>query len=353
MGASGADRALRFAGRTSSDPARAVSRWKSFSEGKAAGCLPLFIPEEILHAAGMLPVTVCGDEYEKGSPPRPWEVLDGWVLPPVPCLPPETVDHLLAAAFALPRISLYLSDRSMKVPSTEDALDQVEQLREWAGDISGRPATEGALQKSISIFNENRRLSAVLEGRLASDPGAYSAREVCWLSRAAMVLPPEAHTELLRAALSRGPISGRRPRFRVFLGGVTADLPAMEVIDGAGAVLVGEAVASGLRKLDAMAEEEGDPALALARRLRRQLLGLAEAAVDPSWAGRLLDRVEESGADRFLYLGGGADSAGHSGKLAPEAGSRGIPFLFADRDPASEYSDRRKEKIARFLASGD
>lgn len=333
------------------DPARAVSRWRSLSEGKAAGCLPLFIPEEILHAAGMLPVTVFGDEYNAGSP-RFREVLDGWVLPPVSGLPLETVDHLLAAAFELPRISLHLSDRSMKVPSTEDALDRVEQLREWAGDISGRLATEGALEKSIAIFNENRRLAALLEGRLASDPGAYSAREICWLFRSAMALPREAHTELLHAALSRGASSGGRPRLKVFLGGVAAVKPAMEAIDGAGAVLVGATLAAGLRTLEAAVEKGGDPALALARRLRSQLLGLAEAAVDPSWAGRMLDRVEESGANRFLYLGGVVDSEEHSGKLAEEARKRGIPFLFVEGDPAPGLSDRRKDQVAKFLASG-
>ncbi len=350
MSSGGAEDALRFAGRTSSDPASAVSRWKALSGGKAVGCLPLYIPEEILHAAGMLPVTICGDEYRGVPEPSPWEILDGWVLPPVSGLPPESLNFLPKAFPVLPQVSLCFSSRGMKVPSAEETLDRVELLREWAGDVSGRPANDGALGKSISVYNENRRLFSALEGRLASAPGAYSAVEVFRLFRSASSLPREAHTELLHAALSRDPANMRRFRARVFLGGMTALLPVMEAIDAAGAALAGEALEAGHRTPEAMVDEEGDPALALARRLRSRMLGLAEEEVDPSWAVRLLDRVEASGADRFLHLGTGV--AAHTeniGKIAEEAGKRGIPFLCLEMDPSPGGSERRQERIASFL----
>jgi len=298
----------------------------------------------------MLPVTICGDEYRGVPEPCPWEILDGWVLPPVSGLPPESVTFLPEAFTGLPQVSLGFSSRGMKVPSTEETLDRVELLREWAGDVSGRPANDGALGKSISVYNENRRLFYTLEGRLASTPGAYSAVEVFRLFRSAMVLPREAHTELLRAALSRDPANVRRFRTRIFLGGMTALLPVMEAIDAAGVALAGEALDAGHRTLDAMVDEGGDPALALARRLRSLMLGLAEEKVDPSWAVRLLDRVEVSGADRFLHLGTGAAARTENiGKLAEEAGSRGIPFLCLDMDRSPGWSERQKERIASFL----
>ncbi|HSL91892.1 MAG TPA: 2-hydroxyacyl-CoA dehydratase family protein, partial [Candidatus Limnocylindrales bacterium] len=237
MSTCGAEDALRFAGRTSSDPARAISRWKALTGGKAAGCFPLYIPEEVLHAAGMLPVTVCGDEYLDVPASRPWEILDGWVLPPVSGLPPESVNFLPEAFSGLPQVSLSFSPRRMKVPSAEETLDRVELLREWAGDVAGRPATDGALGKSLSIFNENRKFFSALEERLAATPGAYSAVEVFRLLRSAMALPREAHTELLRAALTRNPARGRQFRAKIFLGGMAAFLPVMEAIDADGSVL--------------------------------------------------------------------------------------------------------------------
>jgi len=345
-----ADGALRFARRTSEDPARAASRWKALTGRKAVGCLPLFIPEEILHAAGMLPVTVWGDEY--GDSPPSWEVLDGWVFPPVPGLPAEPERFLTEMASGQPQVSLRFTPRSMKVPSTEETLDQVERLREWAGEISGRPASDGALSKSISIFNENRGFISLLEGRLAASPGAYSALEVFWLLRSAMALPREAHTLLLRAALSRDPAPARHFRARLFLGGRMAPRPVMEAIDSAGGVLVGDDLDAGHRNNEAMADERGDPLLSLSRRLRAQILGKTETEVEPSWAVRVLTRIEASGADRFLYLAtGSAAFPEEAGKLAAEAGKRGIPFLSLELDSSSRFSEREKEKVSSFIAS--
>jgi len=231
----------------------------------------------------------------------------------------------------------------------EETLDQIEMFREWAGEISGRPASDGALEKSISAFNENRMLFSALEGRLAASPGAYSALEVFWLLRSAMPLPRETHTDLLRAALSRDPAPRRRIRAKLFLGGRMAPRPVMEAIDGAGGALVGDDLDAGHRTHDALVDEKGDPALALSRRLRAQLLWLAEAAVEPSWAVRALTRVEASGADRFLYLGTSADLPENVGKLASEASKKGIPFLCLEMGLSSRFSEHQKEQIATFI----
>ena len=58
---SGVEWAFRFASEVSRNPAAAVPRWKSLSGRKAAGCIPIYAPEEVLHAAGMLPVTLWGN----------------------------------------------------------------------------------------------------------------------------------------------------------------------------------------------------------------------------------------------------------------------------------------------------
>jgi hypothetical protein len=174
--------------------------------------------------------------------------------------------------------------------------------------------------------------------------------EVFSLVRSATALPREAHTELIRAALSRDPAPGRRFRAKLFLGGVMAPRAVMEAIDGAGGALVGDDLASGRRIHEAMVDERGDPALAISRSLRAQLLGLAAAEVEPSWAARVLARVEASGADRFLYLGTSASALPEdAGKLAAEAGRRGIPFLSLETDLSSRSPERQKRQIASFI----
>src|SRR4030067_2329740 len=80
---SGEEGPLRVALEVCRSPAGAVSRWKSVSGRKAAGCIPIYVPEEILHAAGMLPVTIWGNEFSPassgGAPPFLCSVAGGSV----------------------------------------------------------------------------------------------------------------------------------------------------------------------------------------------------------------------------------------------------------------------------------
>lgn len=349
MNPGGAEEALRIAERTAADPARAVSRWKALSGGKAVGCLPPFVPEEVLHAAGLLPVTVCGDEPPGSPSERPWGILDAWVFPPVPAIPHGSLSFLAETLSAVPRISLSFSLRGMKVPSAEEALDRVEMLREWAGELSGRPVTDGALAKSLASYRENRGLRADLQSRMAAAPGLYSAAEIFGLFRSGMALPREAHSMLLRAALCRIPTAEKRFTARVFLVGLTAWRQVMEAIDAAGATVAGEAFDAEDHGATVMSGKEGDPALAAARRLRSRLLCLAEEEADPTRANRLLDRAEACGADRVLHLGGGAARTGGSGKLDVAARERGMPFLRIERDPAGRTREGQIERISSFL----
>ena len=79
---------------------------------------------------------------------------------------------------------------------------------------------------------------------------------------------------------------------------------------------------------------------------------MAETEVEPSWAVRVLARIEASGADRILYLAtASAAFPENAGKLAAEAGKRGIPFLCLELDSSSGFSDRDKEKISSLIAS--
>jgi len=349
VGAGKAGDALRFAERTCADPAGAASRWKALTGGKAVGCFPPLVPEEILHAAGILPVTVRGDEY--GGSFGPWSVLDGWVFSPVPCLP-QYPEYIQAdPASGKPQFHILFTPRRMKVPSMEETLDQVEMLREWACDVSGRTVSDGALSKSISSYNENRMLLSGLEERLASCPGSFSAREVFRLIRSAAVLPREAHSMLLRSALSRKPTPGRRVAARIFLGGATAPLQVMEAIDGACGSLVGDDLEEGHRYNEQKADESVDPALAFSRRLRARLLGLEEA--ETRRAARLLDRVRATGADRFLYLKSGvSESAEYAEALAAESGRLGIPIFCLAADLAGGISNSWEEGIASFIRNG-
>ena len=57
-------------------------------------------------------------------------------------------------------------------------LDRVEAFREWAGEVSGREVSEGALDSSVRVYNENRRAFELFEERMAESPGFFRGRDV-------------------------------------------------------------------------------------------------------------------------------------------------------------------------------
>ncbi|MDH3382715.1 MAG: 2-hydroxyacyl-CoA dehydratase family protein [Deltaproteobacteria bacterium] len=370
---SGVEWAFRFASEACRNPEAAVSRWRSLSGRKAAGCIPIYVPEEILHAAGMLPVTIWGNEFAPASsavvPPficsvaggivssirsGKWKEIDAWVFP-------STCDTLQNAFEVLfphnderPRFP-FVFPASAHVPGApEYLLDRVEAFREWAGKVSGREVSEGALDSSVRVYNENRRAFALLEKRMAESPGSFTGREFLTFARAGMVLPKEAHTKMLREALARSHATPAETRAKVFLTGILATVPVMEALDAAGAAIVGNDLALGTRYYSGPTDEEGDMLLSLVRRhLRRDpcstLHGIGRTRID-----HLFDRFEGAGADRILLLRVRQcePESGEIPDMADESRKRGIPFLCLDIDLHGEERISVTMRIEAFVEMG-
>lgn len=365
--------AFRFASEVCADPAGAVSRWKAVTGGKAVGCAPLYVPEEVLHAAGMLPVTVWGDEAGASPPPevpavsRPaargifaslrggvGQRVDAWVFPSTCDILRSACEALAASGDPRPAFCLVFPASDVRGEGAEQLLDRIEALCEWASAVAGRAVREGALERSVRIYNENRRCFALLEERMARAPGSYSAGEYQALARAGMVLPKEAHTEVLRAALSRAAPPAAAPPAKVFLSGMVAPDAVMEALDAAGASLVGNDLGRGHRYYAGQASERGDTAISLVRRH----LG-REPCARPHPGGafrvhRLVARAAAAGADRILMVrirGCGPEEEDLPG-IAREAQARGLPLLCLDADLAGGERGAIRNRMERFLEGG-
>jgi len=203
---------IRFAAGVASAPSGVVTLWKAATGGKAAGCLPATPVPELLHAANPWPITLESPEDLSLVSGQVNAWLVGGDPPPFP-VPSEGIPR-----FAFPRVP---------PGSLEDALDRVEALAEWAGAVSGFPASEGALWKSIRAHATRRSLLDSLDERCALENAFLSTKERGDIVRAGIFLPPEAHSRLLSSILGNDP--------------EPADIPADE--------------------------ERGDPLLILARRI--------------------------------------------------------------------------------------
>ncbi len=351
-----ADEAIRYAGAVRDDPGAAIRRWKALSGGKAVGCFPLYIPEEILCAAGMLPVTLWGDEFPDAPPvnippflcgvvrgvfasirARRWDAVDAWAVPSTCDSIQNAVEVLAAGGERRPLFPLVFPLSGELPGAFEYLLDRVEAFAEWAEGVSGRAVSAGALERAIAAGNENRLAFARLEDRMAESPGSVTAAEFALLARAGSLLPKETHTAMLRAVASRGGGGGGggRARARVFLTGMMATDGVATALDDAGAAVVGNDLGRGRRYYEGLATGSGDAALALVRRhLRRRdcstLHGSGAARIDA-----LFERVAACGADRLLLLRirQCEPEGGDAPDIAARARERGIAFLAVDSGP--------------------
>lgn len=233
----------------------AVKQWKSAAPGrKAIGYMPIYVPREIVHAAGMLPVgifgggdqleVIQGDAYyqsyicriprstiELGLTGR-LDCLDGMLFPSI-C----DVIRNLSGMWQILFKDKYV--RYFDVPQNyEDAIGgryyvhELEVLRDDLGRLRGKAITDDELNASIRVYNDNRAAVRDLYAYRAEKPWQAPTSEVYLVLRAGMVLPPEEHTALIRdyvAATDRVPRQ-KRDNARIVMTGSFCEQPPLGLI---------------------------------------------------------------------------------------------------------------------------
>jgi benzoyl-CoA reductase subunit C len=233
----------------------AVKQWKAAAPGrKAIGYMPVYVPRELVHAAGMLSVGILGggDQIEviQGDAyyqsyicriPRSTielaltgrlDCLDGMLFPSI-C----DVIRNLSGMWQILFKDKYV--RYFDVPQNyEDAIggtfyiNELEILRGDLGKLRGAPITDEELNASIRVYNENRRAVQELYAYRAKKPWQAPTSEVYLVLRAGMVLPPEEHTQLVRDYIAAADALPRpkRDNARVVLNGSFCEQPSLGLI---------------------------------------------------------------------------------------------------------------------------
>ncbi len=271
----------------------AVKRWKEEAPGrKAIGYMPVYVPREIIHAAGMLPVGILGggdqleviqgDAYyqsyicriprstiELGLTGR-LDCLDGMLFPSI-C----DVIRNLSGMWQILFKDKYV--RYIDVPQNYDDavggrfyIEEMQILREDLARIAGREITDEALNASIAVYNENRAAIRELYTMRAAQPWQLPTSEIYLLQRAGMVLPVEEHTKLLRDYMAAAQ-EFRRPKrdnARVVINGGFCEQPPLALIKSiemAGCYVVDDDFMLVSRWLLDDVPADGDPLLELSR----------------------------------------------------------------------------------------
>jgi benzoyl-CoA reductase subunit C len=233
----------------------AVKEWKAAVPGrKAIGYMPVYVPRELIHAAGMLPVGILGggdqleviqgDAYyqsyicriprstiELGLTGR-LDCLDGMLFPSI-C----DVIRNLSGMWQMLFKDKYV--RYVDVPQNyQDNVggvfyqQEMQQIRDDLGKMRGSAITDEELNASIAVYNENRQAIRDLYAYRAAKPWQAPTSEVYLLLRAGMVLPVEQHTQLVRDYLAAAEQVTRpkRDNARVVINGSFCEQPPLALI---------------------------------------------------------------------------------------------------------------------------
>jgi benzoyl-CoA reductase subunit C len=306
-------------------------RWKDAAPGrKVVAYMPVYVPCEIIHAAGMLPLGILGggenlevihgDAYYQSYicriPRSTLELgitgklsfVDGFLFPSI-CDVIRNLSGIWKLLF--PDVYTHYFDVPQNYRDGVGGVyyvKELQELREGLAKVAGRPVTDEALRASIALYNENRRLVREVYALRARAPWLVPTSEVYLVMRAGMVLPVEEHSLLLREYLAAAQAESRpvRDNCRVVLNGVFCEQPPLNLIKAiemSGCYVVDDDFMLVNRWLLDDVPTAGDPLEALSQAfLHRSAETSAKYQPELKLKGKyILDAVKDNGAEGVIF----------------------------------------------------
>jgi len=308
-----------------------VRRWLAEKpDRRAIGYLPVYVPREVIHALGMLPVgihgggdqleIIRGDAYYQSYichlPRSVVELaLTGRLDMLSGVLFPSTCDVIrnLSGMWQILYPDAYI--RYVDLPQIEDRgiaevfwSGEIATLLRELAPIAGREATEDDLRRSIVIYNQMRARIADLYSLRRDAPWKVPTEELYLLLRAGEIAPVEVWLAKAGEYLDAAESEPRRARdnSRVIVVGSFCEQPPLgliKTIERAGCYIVDDDFLLGNRLLSAPVLEDGSPLSNLASAF---LDGAGSTSIlyepDPQAKRRLMkERVDAAGADGIIF----------------------------------------------------
>jgi len=314
----------------SEDPYSYLSNLKNESKKKIISCFAMHIPEEIIHAAGMLPVIAwrsnesvtlghshvapynCGltrsfvDDIVLGK----LEFIDGIVVHRM-CLQAQGMPFILDQNAKLPYLE-YLSMPALydSIPIKDFLLEEIKRFQTGIEKYAETQITDEKLNKSIEIYNKNKVfLNEIYEMR-RQNPGIIKAREMLCVVHASMIMPKEEHTKLLGeiiAELKKKEIDPAvKNAHKVIISGSMCQTPNLELLDmieELNMVVVDDDLFIGSRYIANPVEIGDTPLKAIAERyLKRTPPCPTKGDIKFDWTDYLIEMLERNKAKGIINL---------------------------------------------------
>lgn len=269
-----------------------VRRWRD-AGGKVVGHFQVYFPEEIAHAAGLLPVKICGAQVQGMEAESHFGSylcsiiktslelaltnkveLDMFVTHPI-CDAARNLAAIWGRNFSYKCQILYLPQNPNSKYSTQYLKNEYERLKNDLQEIADRTISEADLWHSLTVYNQSRRLMRQIYDIKRETPWLIAAEDAFCLIALAGFIPREEYNEFIQTILpqiEQRPIKKQDKMRVVFEGGFCEQPPLdlLQTIDRS-CYLVDDDLMIGLRYILDDVPLDGDP-----------LYNLAEAYVEKS-----------------------------------------------------------------------
>ena len=339
-----------------------VRKWRE-DGGKVVGYSCTFMPEEIIHAAGLLPFRL------RGIGTTTLSIGDAY-FGPVICSFPKCMLQLAGQGIynfldgaiitngcdSMRRLEECWRKASEDYPGTlpgyyeffsvpHKAVDYSiafyeEELRDIIGTLETHfrvTVTDEALRKSIRLYNEGRTLLQKLDSLRFSEKVPLTGGDAMAILIAGHALPREQFNSMLTRIiedLERAPSQSEKKKRLMLIGSASDDIDFIRVIEDAGAIIVADTVCFGSRIHSDLVDGEGEPVHALSSHYlnhsicprmlgyyKSRLAYIMETARKAKIDGVILQNV------RFCDLHGS-----ENGVLERDIESAGIPCMRLERE---------------------
>jgi benzoyl-CoA reductase subunit C len=350
-----------------------VARWRE-AGGRVVGHFQVYFPEEIAHAAGMLPLKIQGAPVE----PRQAEarfgsylcsivktslelVLSGrvtlemFVAPPI-CDAARNLSAVWGRNFEYPCEILYLPQNANSASAVEYLRHEYDRLRRSIEAIAGRPIADEDLRRSIGVFNENRRLLRALYAIKREKPWLIAADEAYVLTAVGGRIPREEHNALLRAAL---PLVEARParaqdRLRVVFEGGFCEQPPLDLLRmiAQSCYVVDDDLLIGLRWITSDVRTDGDPLRHLAEAyLEQSSYSPVQHDLRKPKERMLLERIKSSGAGAAILTAAKMCEPGLDEQVAyvHALDEAGIPYFVSEFEEGMTSFEHLQIQLETFV----
>ena len=297
---------------------------------KVIGVLPYYAPEELVYAAGMVPMGMWGSNKKTISRAKEYcatfyctiaqlalemlldgtmDQLDGLITPTIcDTLRPMSQNFRVSIGDKIPTIFLAHPQNRFAPWGLQFCIDQYTNVRKMLDKISGHEMTDEDIRNAIKVYNASRAARREFVKLAAAHPDVVTPTLRSAVLKASWFMLKDEYTAKLTALneeLSKLPVCQWKG-VKVVTSGIIVDNPKLlSIFEENNIAIVADDVAHESRSFRVDAEETGDPMMALAKQFANidyDVLLYDPASAENRRGEFVANLVKESGAQGLILF---------------------------------------------------